>query len=140
MGQLWDRGIILKAIFFELCPFLTFCQNCLLTLLIWKLANISTWNIAYLLIITRNNCKAMDIILNAIFLELCLFLNLAIFVKSIIYFKVAHYSKSNQSSSGPLTRLFKLLPQGQYWPCPWGHLYYTVLYWKTLKNLTVRNY
>jgi len=35
------------------------------------------------------------------------------------------------SSRGPLTKLFKLCPWGQIWPCPWGHnftLNYTVFH------------
>ena len=49
---------------------------------------------------TRSNCKTRDIILKAMFLELCPFLNLEVFfVKSIIYFDVVHYSKSSKDTN-----------------------------------------
>ena len=46
-----------------------FCQNCLLSMIIWKLSKISTWNFEYLLIITTCICSARDITLKAIFLS-----------------------------------------------------------------------
>ena len=43
------------------------------------------------------------------------------------------------SSGGPLSRLYKLLPQGQNWPVPGRHKFNIGSYSEKFKNLLLRN-
>ena len=43
------------------------------------------------------------------------------------------------SPSGPLSRLFKLLPLGQKWPHPGADMFYLGLHRENLKNLLICN-